>query len=52
MGHDYISHDHIGTCYALVESSRRGGHFERRHIYTRAMDMPSAMPKRVSKSAL
>ena len=27
-----------------MESSRRGGHFEYRHVHTRAIDTPSAMP--------
>ena len=30
-------------CRARLESSRRGGHFEYRHVYPRAIDMPSAM---------
>ena len=31
-------------CRAPLESPRRGGDFEHRHSYTRAIDMPSAMP--------
>ena len=34
----------IGMCYASFERSRQGGRFEYRHIYTRATDIPSAMP--------
>ena len=30
-------------CYAPLESSRRGGHFEYRHVCTRAAVLPSAM---------
>ena len=32
-----------GMCRVPLESSRRGRHFEYRHVYTRAIAMPSAM---------
>ena len=35
----------------LLEGSRRGGQKEYQHVNTRAPDMPSAMPMRVSKCA-
>ena len=47
QGHNCIGHNYIGTRYAPLESSHQGGHFEYRYTYTRAIDMPSAMPKRV-----
>ena len=31
-------------CHAPLESSCRGGHFEYRHVHSRTVDMPSAMP--------
>ena len=34
----------VGMCHALLESSRRGGRFEYRHVCTHAVDMPSTMP--------
>ena len=34
----------LGAWHALLESSRRGGYFECRHVDIRAVDMPSAMP--------
>ena len=34
----------LDTCCVPLESSRRGGHFEYRNVYTRAVDRPSAMP--------
>ena len=43
MGHNYMGHTCIGACYAPLESSRRGGRFEYRHVHTRAIDVPSAM---------
>ena len=36
----------LGTRYAPSERTRRGGRLEYRHAYTRAVDMPSAMPIR------
>ena len=36
------------SLYQVVRSSvlaRRGGHFEDWHVHTRAIDMPSAMPR-------
>ena len=37
---------HLGTRYTPSERTRRGGRLEYRHAYTRAVDMPSAMPIR------
>ena len=34
----------LGIGYVPLESFHRGGHFKYRHIYARAVDMPSAMP--------
>ena len=34
----------FSDCYASLESSRRGVYLDYRHAYTRAMDVPSAMP--------
>ena len=36
-------HNYTDTGYVPLESSRRGGRFEYRHAYARAIDMPSAM---------
>ena len=33
-----------GMCHVPFESSRRGGHSEYWHVFTRALDVPSAMP--------
>ena len=38
----------VGTRHIPLESSRRGGHFEYRHVRTRTMDMPSAMAEGMS----
>ena len=38
IGHNYIGHNYVGRCHAPSESSRRGGRFEYRHAYTRAID--------------
>ena len=35
----------MSMCHAPFESSRRGGRFEYRHVFTRAIAMPSAMPR-------
>ena len=37
-------HMRLGTCDVLLERSRRGGRFEYRHVYTRALSMLSSMP--------
>ena len=34
----------LGMYHAPFENSRRGGHFEYRHVYTRTVDRPSALP--------
>ena len=49
-GHNYTGHRCTGTCCVPLESSRRGGHFEYRHAYARAVDMPSAMADVVERS--
>ena len=36
----------MGSCYVPSEGSRRGDHFEYRHVYTRAIGMLPAMPLR------
>ena len=50
-GHNYIGNTYIGTCFAPLKSPRRGGRFEYRHAYIRAIEMPSAMADVVCDNA-
>ena len=44
---DGMSIARVWACRYSKRPPRKGGHFEYRHAHTRAVDMPSAMPKRL-----